>query len=188
MYTLKWIATMTLAAAAGTCGASGTASNPHLGRVVTQSEIAAWDISIAPDGTGLPPGSGTVKEGEAVFAAKCAVCHGPAGAGLPPGVAPAGVPAPQLVGGFGTLTGNKPVKTVGSYWPTATTLFDYVRRAMPYTQPQSLTNDEVYALAAYILRLNNIIGENAVMNAKTLPKVKMPNASKFYTVYPNVRP
>jgi cytochrome c len=93
-----------------------------------------------------------------------------------------------LVGGSGSLTGEKPIKTVGSYWPYATTLFDYVRRAMPFSQPQSLSNDEVYALAAYILSLNGIIEDKEVMNAKTLPRVKMPNRVKFFSVYPNDRP
>lgn len=168
----------------GTCGAADPEQSPHLGRVVTQADIAAWDISIAPDGTGLPPGSGTAKQGEVLFAAKCAACHGAKGTG-PAGPPPLGGP---LVGGSGSLTGEKPVKTVGSYWPYATTLFDYVRRAMPFTQPQSLSNDEVYALAAYILSLNGIIGDQEVMNAKTLAQVKMPNRAKFFSVYPKTRP
>src|SRR5579864_817560 len=183
MSTCKWIIAATFVATA-TCGAADMAQGPHLGRAVTQADIAAWDISIAPDGAGLPPGSGTAKQGEVLFAAKCAACHGPKGAG-PAGPPPLGGP---LVGGSGTLTGDKPVKTVGSYWPYATTLFDYVRRAMPFTQPQSLSNDEVYALAAYILSLNGIIDDKEVMNAKTLPKVKMPNRAKFFSVYPNSRP
>jgi len=183
MSTCKWIIAATLVATA-TCGAADMVQGPHFGRAVTQTDIAAWDISIAPDGTGLPPGSGTAKQGEVLFAAKCAACHGPKGTG-PAGPPPLGGP---LVGGSGTLTGDKPVKTVGSYWPYATTLFDYVRRAMPFTQPQSLSNDEVYALAAYILSLNGIIDDKQVMNAKTLPKVKMPNRVKFFSVYPNPGP
>src|SRR6185312_17099329 len=126
--------------ATGTPGAPGTPGDPGLGRPVTQAQIAAWDISIAPDGTGLPAGSGTAQQGEPLFVAKCAACHGVAGAGVK------GQAAPALVGGFGTLTGDDPVKTVGSYWPYATTLFDYIRRAMPLVQPESLSNDEVYAL------------------------------------------
>ena len=179
MTTYKWLLTLTVVLATGTCGASGTEQSPHLGQVVTQADIAAWDISIAPDGTGLPPGSGTAKQGEVLFATKCAACHGAKGTGQP------GQPAPPLVGGFGTLTGDSPIKTVGSYWPYATTLFDYVRRAMPLSQPESLSNDEVYALAAYILRLNGLIRDQAVMNAKTLPRVKMPNRANFFSVYPN---
>jgi len=117
------------------------ADGPNLGRVATPEEIAAWDISIGPDGVGLPPGSGTPKQGEAVYAAKCVACHGEKGAGKP---------NDQLVGGQGTLPGDKPpVKTVGSFWPHATTVFDYVRRAMPYNESKSLTNDDLYAVVAY---------------------------------------
>ena len=183
MSTCKWIIAATFVTTA-TCGAADMVQGPHFGRAVTQADIAAWDISIAPDGTGLPPGSGNAKQGEVLFAAKCAACHGPKGIG-PAGPPPLGGP---LVGGSGTLTGNTPVKTVGSFWPYATTLFDYVRRAMPFSQPQSLSNDEVYALAAYILSLNGIIGDQEVMNANTLPKVKMPNRAKFFSVYPSARP
>jgi S-disulfanyl-L-cysteine oxidoreductase SoxD len=117
------------------------AESPNLGRVATPEEIAAWDISIGPDGVGLPPGGGTPKQGEAVYAARCVACHGEKGAGEP---------NDQLVGGQGTLPGDKPpVKTVGSFWPYATTVFDYVRRAMPYNESNSLNNDEVYAVVAY---------------------------------------
>jgi cytochrome c len=118
----------------------------------------------------LPAGSGSVKQGAAVYVAKCQACHGEKGAGKP---------ADALVGGIGTLASNNPVRTVGSYWPYATTLFDYVRRAMPTTAPMSLTNDEVYAVSAYVLNLNGIIAADAVMNAQTLPQVKMPNRSGF---------
>jgi cytochrome c len=147
------------------------AETPDLGHPATPEEVAVWDISIGPDGAGLPPGSGTPQQGEAVYAAKCLGCHGEKGAGKP---------NDQLVGGIGTLTGeHAPVKTVGSFWPYATTLFDYVRRAMPFNAPRSLSNDEVYAVCAYILQLNGIIGENAVMNAQTLAKVQMPNRDGF---------
>jgi len=149
------------------------ADGPNLGRVATPEEIAAWDVSIDPDGVGLPPGSGTPKQGEIVYLAKCVACHGEKGAGKP---------NDQLVGGQGTLPGDKPpVKTVGSFWPYATTIFDYVRRAMPYNESKSLTNDEVYAVVAYILQLNGLVGENDTINAKTLPKVKMPNRDGFVT-------
>lgn len=181
MSTYKWIIASALAVVGGTCGAANV-DGPHLGRVVTQADIAAWDISIAPDGTGLPAGAGTAKQGEPLYVARCAACHGIKGDGQ------VGQTAPPLAGGFGTLTGDKPLKTVGSYWPYATTLFDYVRRAMPAIQPESLTNDEVYALAAYVLYLNHLVGDGDVMNAKTLPKVKMPNRAKFFVVYPNKRP
>src|ERR1700760_115559 len=147
------------------------AETPNLGRAATPEEIAAWDVSIGPDGVGLPPGSGTPKQGEAVYAAKCVACHGDKGAGAP---------NERLVGGKGTLAGdNPPIKTVGSYWPHATTVFDYVRRAMPYNESKSLTNDEVYAVAAYILNLNGIIAEGDTIDAQSLPKVKMPNREGF---------
>jgi cytochrome c len=149
------------------------AESPNLGRVATPEEIAAWDISIGPEGVGLPPGSGTPKQGEAVYAAKCVACHGEKGAGKP---------NDQLVGGQETLAGDKPaVKTVGSFWPYATTVFDYVRRAMPYNESKSLTNDETYAVVAYMLNLNGIIADNDTMDAQTLRKVKMPNRDGFVT-------
>ena len=149
------------------------AENPNLGRIAAPEEIASWDISIGPDGAGLPPGSGTPKQGEAVYTAKCLVCHGEKGAGKPNDV---------LVGGRGTLAGDQPpVKTVGSFWPYATTLFDYVRRAMPLNESKSLTNDEVYAVVAYLLQLNGIIGENETINAQILPRVQMPNRDGFMT-------
>jgi cytochrome c len=161
---------------AGAEGAASAADAPDLGQPVSQQDIAAWDISIPPDGAGLPPGGGTPQQGAAIFAQRCAVCHGEHGGGGP---------NDRLVGGIGTLTGDQPpIKTVGSYWPYATTLFDYIRRAMPLPQPQSLTDPEVYALTAYILNLNGIIGEGDVIDAATLAKVKMPNRAAFFSVYP----
>lgn len=151
------------------------ADGPNLGREATPAEIAGWDISIPPDGSGLPPGAGTAGVGAAVYAAKCQSCHGEKGAGQP---------NDRLVGGQGTLAGPTPVKTVGSYWPYATTVFDYLRRSMPYQQSHSLTNDEVYALTAYLLNLNGVIAEGDVMNAQTLPQVKMPNRDNFILAYP----
>ena len=151
--------------------AAGTSqAGPNFGRPATANEVAAWDISIPPDGSGLPPGSGTAKQGAAVYAAKCVTCHGANGVGKP---------ADALVGGIGTLASAVPLKTVGSYWPYATTLFDYVRRAMPYDRPMSLSSDELYAVSAYILSLNGIVPEDATMNAETLPKVEMPNRHGF---------
>lgn len=141
-----------------------------LGRPVTAQEIAAWDIDVRPDGQGLPAGRGSVEQGRALFAQACASCHGAAGQGGK---------APALVGGIGTLASPHPVKTVGSYWPFATTLFDYVRRAMPYDQPQSLTADQVYALVAYILHANGIVAAGTTLDAVTLPAVKMPNRDGF---------
>jgi hypothetical protein len=149
-----------------------------LGQPATAEEIAGWDIDVAYDGTGLPPGSGTVQQGEELFAKLGAKCHGAKGVGT--GLAPA------LVGGQGTLATDQPVKTVGSYWPYAPTLFDYIHRAMPADNPQSLTPDEVYALCAYLLYLNGIVAEDAVMDAHTLPQVVMPNHAGFTS--PDPRP
>ena len=150
---------------------------PGLGVVATAEQIAAWDISIAPDGTGLPPGAGTARAGAGVYAIKCIACHGAEGAGQP---------NDQLVGGHGTITESPAVRTIGSYWPYATTLFDYIRRAMPYALPQSLADDEAYALTAYLLYLNEIIGEDDEMTAQTLPMVVMPNRDNFVYAYPDV--
>ena len=141
-----------------------------VGRPATPEEIRTLGSAIAPDGAGLPEGSGTVAAGRAVFAGQCSRCHGPNGEGNV---------GPVLVGGQGTLASPRPLKTVGSYWPYATTLFDYVRRAMPYQDSKSLTNDEVYAVSAYILNLNGIVGTDEVLDAQSLPKVKMPNRDGF---------
>ena len=148
------------------------------GQPATAEEIAGWDIDVAADGTGLPPGSGTVQAGEALFARLGAACHGAKGEGTDI--------APPLVGGIGSLTTDQPVKTIGSYWPHAPTMFDYIRRAMPANNPQSLTPDEVYALCAYLLYLNGIVPEDAVMDAQTLPQVVMPNRDGFTS--PDPRP
>jgi cytochrome c len=163
-------AVLLLALVISISGMGARAESPDLGRVATPDEIAGWDISIDPSGAGLPAGSGTARTGAAIFAAKCAGCHGEAGGGNP---------NDQLVGGQGTIATDRPVKTVGSYWPYATTLFDYIRRAMPLPESKSLKDDEVYALAAYILAQNKIIGEDDVMDARTLPQVRMPNREGF---------
>jgi cytochrome c len=148
-----------------------SAQSPNLGKPISQEDLASWDISIGPDGAGLPPGSGSVAQGADLFAAKCQACHGEKGAGQP---------NDRLVGGQGTLAGDRAaVKTVGSYWPYATTLFDYIRRAMPLNRSKTLTNDEVYAAVAYLLNLNGVVADDAVMNAQTLPKVMMPNRDGF---------
>ncbi|HWI15645.1 MAG TPA: cytochrome c [Burkholderiales bacterium] len=166
----------TLALALAACATSDDSyvarptSAPRLARVATAAETAAWDISIPPSGEGLPAGRGTVKEGEAVYATHCQACHGAKGEGKP---------ADRLVGGVGSLKSAAPVRTVGSYWPYATTLFDYTRRAMPLTRPMSLTNDQVYAVTAYLLYLNGIVDEGAALDARTLPLVRMPNAGGF---------
>lgn len=156
---------------------SGDAA-PHygFGRPATEQEIKTWDRDASPDGAGLPQGRGTVKQGAQVYAATCAMCHGPTGIEGP---------MPRLVGGQGTLATEMPVKTVGSYWPYATTLYDYIHRAMPFTAPQSLTPDEVYSLVAWLLYRNGIVAEDAVMDARTLPSVRMPNRNGFV---PDQRP
>src|SRR5262249_48886782 len=155
MPTRKRLADLRLVIAAGAALliANGTraAEGPNLGHAASPEDLAAWDISVAPDGAGLPPGSGTPAQGATVYAAKCAACHGEKGAGKP---------NDQLVGGQGTLTGDQvPVKTVGSFWPYATTVFDYVRRAMPLNESKALNNDQIYAVTAYLLQLNGIIAE-----------------------------
>ncbi len=150
----------------------------HIGRQATGAEIQAWNIDISPTGEGLPPGQGTVSRGAAVYAATCAVCHGATGTEGP---------MTKLVGGQGTLTTNHPVKTVGSYWPYATTLYDFIYRAMPLTAPQSLTPDEVYSVVAWLLFRNRIIPENTVIDAKTLPVIRMPNRGGFVSdTWPDV--
>ncbi len=140
------------------------------GRPPTEAEIKTWDIDVIPSGEGLPPGRGTVQQGAAVYASKCAACHGPTGTEGP---------KDQLVGGHSSLATDKPIKTIGSFWPYATTLYDYIYRAMPLTAPQSLTSDEVYALVAWLLYQNGIVPADAVMEATTLPAVKMPNREGF---------
>jgi cytochrome c len=149
-----------------------TAQSPKygIGRPPTADQILNLGASIAPDGSGLPQGSGTVAAGREVYATRCSTCHGEKGEGAI---------GPPLVGGQGTLATAKPLKTVGSYWPYATTVWDYINRAMPFNQPGLLKPPEVYAVTAYILNLNGIIGSNQVMDAKSLPKIKMPNRDGF---------
>ena len=147
-----------------------------LGRTPSEEEIRAWNIDISSTGEGLPPGSGTVKQGAQVFAAKCAMCHGPTGTEGP---------KDKLVGGRDTLKSPKPLRTVGSYWPYAPTAYDYIRRAMPFNEPGSLSPDEIYSVIAWLLFKNEIVPEDAVMDARTLPLVKMPNRDGFI---PDPRP
>jgi hypothetical protein len=142
----------------------------HIGRPATEEDIHAWNIDISPTGEGLPPGQGTVSRGAAVYAAKCAGCHGPTGIEGP---------MTKLVCGQRTLATDKPIKTIGSFWPYATTLFDYIFRAMPYTAPQSLTPDEIYSVIAWLLHRNGIVPEDTVIDAKTLPRIHMPNQESF---------
>src|SRR6202051_2039996 len=159
------------AAVVGACATCARAQSPYgIGRVATPAEIAGWNIDIDRYGNNLPTGSGSVSHGHEVFDQQCAACHGTKGEG--------GV-GDRLVGGQGTLATEKPVRTVGSYWPYAPTLFDYIRRAMPQNAPQSLSNDDVYAVSAYILSLNGLLPADAVLGAKTLSEIKMPNRSMF---------
>jgi mono/diheme cytochrome c family protein len=162
---------LALAFAAG----AATADSPRLGKPIGQADIAEWDINILPDGSNLPPGSGAAAEGAGIFAEKCALCHGDHGQGGH---------AARLIGGpaKASLDGGK---TIANYWPYATTLFDFIRRSMPFTQPRSLTDHEVYSLVAYLLAENRLIGNNDEMNAATLPKVRMPNHDNFIVWFPD---
>ena len=147
-----------------------SADQPGLGKPVSEADLALWDMSIGPDGKGLPPGSGTAAQGTTIYAEKCEACHGKDGEG-----------------GRNAVLANAPGKsgrTMALYVPNATTIFDFTRRAMPWPQPKSLTGDETYALTAYILARNKVIGENEVMNPETLPKVQMPNRNGFISRYP----
>jgi cytochrome c len=165
------LAALSLAACAtNESGYEAATKGPGLGEPATTADIALVDISVPPSGRGLPAGSGDARAGAKVYAAKCQACHGEKGVGKP---------GDPLVGGIGTLASRSPLRTVGSYWPYATTLFDYTRRAMPTTAPRSLTPDEVYAVTAYILYLNGIVGETHTLDAQTLPQVKMPNRDGF---------
>ena len=159
-------------AAGALAWASSVQAQGHygIGRSATPAEIAGWSIDIDRDGNNLPPGSGTVTHGREVFDQQCAACHGTKGEGAV---------GDRLVGGQGTLATPKPVRTVGSYWPYAPTLFDYIRRAMPQNAPQSLSNEDVYAVSAYILNLNGLVAADATLDAKTLAAIKMPNRSMF---------
>jgi len=155
------------------CAAAGVAraQSPYgIGRPATTAEIAGWNIDVGRDGSNLPEGRGSVGQGRDVFAQQCASCHGEKGEG--------GL-GDRLVGGQGTIGTPKPIRTVGSYWPYATTLFDYIRRAMPQNAPQSLSNEEVYAVSAYILSLNGLVAADATLDAKSLAAIKMPNRDKF---------
>ncbi len=177
MPTLK-LAALSLILMAGVAVAA-TPQSPGLGRPATPTEVQAVDISVPPDGSTLPPGSGSVAQGAAVFEANCQMCHGPAGVGGP---------NDRLTGGVGTLTSPKPIKTVNSFWPYATTVYDYVRRAMPLVAPQSLSNNDVYAVVAYLLSVDGVAPKDAVLDAKTLPLVKMPNRDGFVSWEARYRP
>ena len=159
--------------ASGAIAAAAITPRAHaydFGWPAAPDEIELWDIDVRPDGKGLPDGSGTVAQGKQVFADNCAACHGDTGQG--------GI-KDRLVGGQGTLASDKPIKTVGSFWPYATTLFDYIHRAMPYPTPGSLSNDDTYAVVAFILSLNGIIPTDSKVDRASLPNIKMPNRDGF---------
>jgi cytochrome c len=159
------LATITLTAS---CEPDG--QSPLLGTPATEADIAAWNLSVYPDGSGLPEGKGTAAQGKKLFAQRCAACHGEEGIGGT---------ADELAGGTNPLDSEYPDKNIGTYWPYATTVFDFIRRAMPMDAPESLGADEVYAITAYLLHRNGIIGESDEMNAQTLPAVTMPNRDGF---------
>lgn len=172
------VAAFTLLVTQGSAWSQDVANNADgYGTALTPEDLLEF-FSIPPDGAGLPEGSGTAAQGKEVYAVSCAMCHGPKMESVP------ATGGPALVGGRGTLTDVPAIKTVESYWPYATTLFDYIKRAMPFHMPGSLTNDQVYAVTAYILAEGGIIEDDDVMNKTTLPKVKMPNAEGFIA-YPN---
>jgi S-disulfanyl-L-cysteine oxidoreductase SoxD len=164
-----------LPCAAQTQKAQQGQQHPNLGRPLKPEEVQKLDITVFPDGRGLPPGSGSVGTGATVYAQKCQACHGQQGQGGP---------MERLTGGVGTLATDKAIKTPVSYWPNATTIFDYIRRAMPINTPQSLTNDETYAVTAYLLSIDGIVPKEAVLDAKSLPQVKMPNRDGFARYWP----
>jgi cytochrome c len=156
----------------GSADAQSSSAKPRFGKPIAEADIAAWDIDVrTSDGKGLPAGKGSVAEGKAIYAARCVACHGDDAKGGPM--------YGTMVGGIGSFTSNARVLTPGSMYPYAPILFDYVRRTMPMDAPQSLSNDQVYALTAYILNLNGLVAGDAVMDAMTLPKLSMPNRGGF---------
>jgi mono/diheme cytochrome c family protein len=173
MSTLKTLATLIVVFGVG----AAFAQSPKLGRPIPEADIEAWDITILPNGAGLPAGQGTPQEGAKIYAEKCVACHGEGGRG--------GHGGRPLVGGAPLADGIETSKTIANYFAYATTIFDQIRRAMPFNAPKSLNDHEVYALTAYLLSLNKLIGESDVMDAKTLPQVKMPNRDNFVLPYPD---
>ena len=143
----------------------------NLGREATPDEVAAWDIDVRPDGVGLPEGKGTVAEGEEIFAEQCASCHGDFGEGVDRW--------PVLAGGQDTLKSDRPVKTIGSYWPYLSTVYDYINRAMPFGNAQSLDPDQVYAITAYLLHMNDVVDADFELSKENFASVKLPNEANF---------
>jgi len=168
----KFYGAVVLTAALAALPAVAKVGEYGIGKPATPEEIAGWDIDIRPDGMGLPPGSGSVEDGEMLYEEKCASCHGSFGEGVGR--------YPVLAGGVGTLTDERPDRTVGSYWPYASTLWDYIHRAMPFPQPQSLTDDEVYAITAYVLNLNDIVDDDFVLTQDNFASIEMPNKDGFF--------
>jgi S-disulfanyl-L-cysteine oxidoreductase SoxD len=169
------------------CAGAALAQGVNLGRSISQAELAPWDIDIEPSGAGLPAGSGTSDQGGSIFADNCAACHGDGGKGAT--TTTSGAPAAPPVVSDITRNGiDDTTLTIANYWPYATTLFDYIRRAMPWTSPRTLTDDQVYALTAYILAQNKLIDVKQVVNAQTLPKVQMPNRNGFIPRFPERMP
>ena len=160
----------------GASAASGQLPTYGVGRAPTAEEVKAWDLTIPPDGQGLPPGSGTAALGKPIYTQRCASCHGEKGEDPK---------YSRLVGGRGSLVTAQPVRTIGSFWQYATTLWSYIRRTQPFDEPGSLTPDEVYAVTAHLLHLNGIVKEDAVLDAATLPRIRMPNRDGFV---PDPRP
>jgi mono/diheme cytochrome c family protein len=168
---------ITMTAAIPDAWADGSQTSPGLGYAVTEIDAAAVDLTVAADGEGLPRGSGTVTRGITVYAERCESCHGNAGAG--------GIGAiPRLTGGVGSLASATPLKTVNSYWPFAPVIFDYIRRAMPPTAPQSLSADDIYAVTAYLLSVDRVVDPGATLDAARLAKVQMPNREGFIPQWP----
>ncbi|WP_284178109.1 cytochrome c [Rhabdaerophilum sp. SD176] len=161
-----------LALFAALIAAPALAGKVGLGREALPEEIAAWDIDVRPDGAGLPPGKGSVKDGEQLYLQQCATCHGEFGEGAGRW--------PVLVGGQGTLKSEGPEKTIGSFWPYASTTFDYIKRAMPYGNARSLSDDDVYAITAFLLNQNGIVKDDFVLSKENFSKVKLPNEQAFY--------
>lgn len=159
-------------ATAGSIAMSQDKKQIALGRTALPQEVKAWDIDIRPDGTGLPVGKGSVKQGEQLFIEKCAACHGEFGEGKDRW--------PVLAGGFGTLKSEGPEKTIGSYWPYLSTVYDYIYRSMPFGNAQSLTPDEVYAITAYLLSMNEVVKDDFVLSNENFKSVKLPNEKAFF--------
>lgn len=170
MRSLIILGVLVLAATTSLAHAEPVAKAPHLGTAMSENDVARWDLTIFPDGRGLPPGRGTAIEGRDVYAQKCASCHGEKGEGAT---------AEELVGEPEPPSADNPSKAIGSYWPFATTIFDFIRRSMPPAAPGSLSADQIYAVTAYLLAANKIIADKDEINAETLPKIKMPNRDGF---------